>query len=81
MLVSYRFTEFLDEIHATLVVRSHHTEPFQQDQLWRCAADFSSPKRAKRSRIRESLGKLPHPRRFRRLLPGHRKGLMARTPP
>ena len=42
MLVNYRFTGFLDEIYATLVVRLHHTEPFQQDQLWRYAADFST---------------------------------------
>ncbi len=40
VLVNYRFTGFLDEIYATLVVRLHHTEPFQQDQLWRYAADF-----------------------------------------
>jgi hypothetical protein len=39
-LVSYRFTGFLDEIYATLVVRLHHTKPFTQDQLWRYAADF-----------------------------------------
>jgi len=32
----------LDEIYATLVVRLHHTEPFQQDQLWRYAADFKT---------------------------------------
>ena len=35
VLVSYRFTGFLDEIYATLVVRLHHTDPFHQDQLWR----------------------------------------------
>lgn len=23
-------------------MRLHHTEPFQQDQLWRCAADFKT---------------------------------------
>jgi small GTP-binding protein len=39
---TYRFTGFLDEIYATLVVRLHHTEPFQQDQLWRYAADFKT---------------------------------------
>jgi hypothetical protein len=32
----------LDEIYATLVVRLHHTESFQQDQLWRYAADFKT---------------------------------------
>jgi small GTP-binding protein len=42
VLVSYRFTGFLDEIYATLVVRLHHTEPFRQDQLWRYAADFKT---------------------------------------
>lgn len=40
VLVSYRFSGFLDDIYATLVVRLHHTKPFQQDQLWRYAADF-----------------------------------------
>ncbi len=29
VLVNYRFTGFLDEIYATLVVRLHHTAPFQ----------------------------------------------------
>ena len=42
MLVSYRFHGFLDDIYATLVVRLHHTKPFQQDQLWRYAADFKT---------------------------------------
>jgi small GTP-binding protein len=40
--VSYRFNGFLDDIYATLVVRLHHTRPFQQDQLWRYAADFKT---------------------------------------
>lgn len=40
VLVSYRFSGFLDDIYATLVVRLHHTKPFRQDQLWRYAADF-----------------------------------------
>jgi len=40
VLVSYRFTGFLDDIYATLVVRLHHTESVQKDQLWRYAADF-----------------------------------------
>lgn len=40
VLSSYQFTGFLDEIYATLVVRLHHTAPFQQEQLWRYAADF-----------------------------------------
>jgi small GTP-binding protein len=40
VLVSYRFNGFLDEIYATLVVRLHHTRSFQQDQLWKYAAEF-----------------------------------------
>lgn len=40
VLVSYRFSGFLDDIYATLVVRLHHTDSFSQDQLWRYAADF-----------------------------------------
>ncbi|MBI3418384.1 MAG: DUF4365 domain-containing protein [Verrucomicrobia bacterium] len=40
--VSYSFNGFLDEIYATMVVRLHHTKPFQQDQLWRYAADFKT---------------------------------------
>jgi small GTP-binding protein len=43
VLVSYRFNGFFDDIYATLVVRLHHTKPFQQDQLWRYAADFKTP--------------------------------------
>jgi hypothetical protein len=42
VLVSYRFTGFLDEIYATLVVRLHYAGPFQQDRLWRDAADFKT---------------------------------------
>jgi hypothetical protein len=42
VLVSYRFNGFLDDIYATLVVRLLHTRPFQQDQLWRYAADFKT---------------------------------------
>lgn len=41
-LVSYQFSGFLDDIYATLVVRLHHTKPFEQDQLWRYAADFKT---------------------------------------
>jgi hypothetical protein len=41
-LVSYRFSGFLDDIYSTLVVRLHHTKAFQQDQLWRYAADFKT---------------------------------------
>ena len=40
VLVSYRFNGFLDDIYATLVVRLHHTDSFERDELWRYAADF-----------------------------------------
>ena len=33
VLVDYRFTGFLDEIYATLVVRLHHSDAFQQDEV------------------------------------------------
>lgn len=42
VLVNYKFLGFLDEVYATLVVRLHHVEAFQQDQLWRYAADFKT---------------------------------------
>jgi hypothetical protein len=42
VLVSYRFNGFLDDIYATLVVRLIYTKPFQQDELWRYAADFKT---------------------------------------
>src|SRR5690606_16856705 len=42
VLVSYRFHGFLDDVYATLVVRLHHTAPFDHDQLWRYAADFKT---------------------------------------
>jgi small GTP-binding protein len=42
VLVSYRFNGFLDDIYATLVVRLHHTESFESDELWRYAADFKT---------------------------------------
>jgi small GTP-binding protein len=42
VLVSYRFNGFLDDIYATLVVRLHHTKPFNRDKLWRYAADFKT---------------------------------------
>ena len=38
--VSYRFDGWLDEIYATLVVRLHHTRPFEARELWRNAADL-----------------------------------------
>lgn len=42
VIVSYQFNGFLDDIYATLVVRLHHTQPFDRDQLWRDAADFKT---------------------------------------
>jgi len=42
VLVDYRFTGFLGEIYATLVVRLHHSDAFEQDELWRYAADFKT---------------------------------------
>ena len=38
--MTYRFSGFIDEVYATLVVRLHHTEPFESTELWRNAADF-----------------------------------------
>jgi small GTP-binding protein len=62
VLVSYRFNGFLDDIYATLVVRLHHTKPFQQDQLWRYAADFKTLTRkqlgVKLTRRAEGAGEL-----------------------
>ena len=42
VLVSYTCTGFLDDIYSTLVVRLHHTKPFEQHKLWRYAADFKT---------------------------------------
>jgi len=42
-VVTYHFSGPLDEIYATLVVRLHHTVPFESGQLWRFAADFKTP--------------------------------------
>jgi len=42
VIVSYQFNGFLDDIYATLVVRLHHTQPFDRDQLWLDAADFKT---------------------------------------
>jgi small GTP-binding protein len=41
--VRYTFTGSLDEVYTTLVVRLHHTDSFERDQLWRDAADFKTP--------------------------------------
>ena len=40
--MNYRFTGFLDEIYATLVVRLHHSDAFEQDKLWCYAADLKT---------------------------------------
>ncbi len=62
VLVSYRFTGFLDDIYATLVVRLHHTESFAQDELWRYAADFKTFTQkqlgVKLTRLAEGAGEL-----------------------
>lgn len=42
VLVSYLFNGFLDDIYSSLVVRLHHTKQFEQDQLWKYAADFKT---------------------------------------
>ena len=42
VLVNYRFSGFLDDVYSTLVVRLHHSDAFEQDQLWRYAADFKT---------------------------------------
>jgi DNA-directed RNA polymerase subunit RPC12/RpoP len=40
--VSFRFDGWLDDVYATLVVRLHHTQPFESAELWRNAADLRS---------------------------------------
>jgi small GTP-binding protein len=52
VLVSYRFNGFLDDIYATLVVRLHHTEAFDKDELWRYAADFKSLAQGRRCGVK-----------------------------
>jgi Domain of unknown function (DUF4365) len=42
VLVTYRFEGFLEEVYATLIVRLHNSISFNQDQLWRYAADFKT---------------------------------------
>ena len=42
VLVTYRFCGHIPDIYATLVVRLHHTEAFDADQLWKDAADFKT---------------------------------------
>jgi len=41
-LMTYRFSGPVDDIYATLVVRLHHTEVFEADELWKDAADFKT---------------------------------------
>ncbi len=40
--IGYRFTGFLEDVYATLIVRLRHTGAFEPDRLWRDAADFST---------------------------------------
>ena len=40
--VTYKFQAFLDEVYAMLVVKLHHTNAFDKDQLWHNAADFKT---------------------------------------
>jgi len=42
-IVSYQFQGGVDEIYSTLVVRLHHTSAFENDRLWKFAADFKTP--------------------------------------
>jgi len=42
VLVTYSFNGNANDIYATLVVQLHHTKAFENDQLWRYAADFKS---------------------------------------
>ncbi|MCB0532865.1 MAG: TIR domain-containing protein [Saprospiraceae bacterium] len=62
VIVSYKFYGFLDDIYATLVVRLHHTDAFERDQLWRDAADFKTMKKqrlgAKLTRLADGAGEL-----------------------
>lgn len=62
ILVSYRFNGFLDDIYSTLVVRMHHTQSFEGEELWRYAADFRTltgkQLGVKLSRLSEGAGEL-----------------------
>jgi hypothetical protein len=40
--MSFHFSGFLDAVYATLVVKLHHTHPFEQNDLWRNAANFKT---------------------------------------
>ena len=37
---TFRFSGALEELYATLVVKLHHTQAFETEDLWRYAADF-----------------------------------------
>jgi small GTP-binding protein len=43
IFVSYQFSGGLNEIYASMVVRLHHTSTFDNDRLWKFAADFKTP--------------------------------------
>ncbi|MCP5053064.1 MAG: DUF4365 domain-containing protein, partial [bacterium] len=43
VFVTYGFTGILEDIYTTLVVRLCYTHDFEKDQLWKDAADFTSP--------------------------------------
>ncbi len=62
VFVSYEFSGFLDDIYATLVVRLHHTDAFERDQLWNMAADFKTQTGqqlgVKMNRLSEGAGEL-----------------------
>jgi hypothetical protein len=55
--VSYRFQGMLDEVYTTLVVRLHHTEAFDKDELYKDAADFRTPGSKLRAGLK--LSRLP----------------------
>ncbi len=42
VIVSYHFAGGLDEIYASLIVRLHYTTAFDNDRLWKFAADFKT---------------------------------------
>ena len=62
VFVSYQFSGFLDDIYATLVVRLHHTDAFERDELWNYAADFKTQTGqqlgVKMTRLSEGAGEL-----------------------
>jgi small GTP-binding protein len=60
--VTYRFRGALEELYATLVVRLYYTLAFENDQLWRFAADFKThggkPLGLRLNKMAESEGEL-----------------------